>query len=173
MFRGILFALAVLLFSTSSLAQTKINHWGGQLDVGLPDGLALGPVYAPLPWMRLNLSAAHNTFAPGLRMGLTWDPITFPIVPTLTAEAGHYFGGYSFLAPDKPGISYDYANLHLGFEIGKRNSWRIFIHAGPSWIHLKTSDLNRIFTETGFSTGEAEVSGTVFPTAKIGFAAFF
>ncbi len=154
----------------------RFKYVGMQVDVGVPDGAAVGVVVRPkLNWLRLNLSGTYNVLSPGIRGGFTLDPIKFPIAPTLTLEGGHSFKGTVPGIASNPEVSYNYANLHLGIEFGNRDSWRFFIHGGPSWINAQTYDFENTIgnKDKSLSVSDPSVSARVFPTAKLGFALYF
>jgi hypothetical protein len=168
------------LFFTSmaSADQTEDRHrWVGvQFDLGVPDGAALGVVVRPkVNWLRLNLSGTYNGLAPGLRGGFTFDPIKFPIAPTLTLEGGKAFNGNIPGHHDLPSFGYDYLNLHLGMEFGNRDRWRLFLQAGPTWMHITTSNFASVLgsNEADLTVGNPTANVALVPTAKLGFAIYF
>lgn len=184
MYKFLIAVMACLLLVTASTAAradepTPERHrWVGmQFDVGAPDGVALGVVVRPyVNWARLNLSGTYNAIAPGIRGGVTLDPIKFPVAPTLTFEGGHAWngnipGGGSNL----PQVGYDYMNLHLGLEFGNRDHWRFFLQGGPSWMHVQTSNFQAVVgsSDSSLVIGNPSANVAVIPTAKLGFALYF
>ncbi len=158
----------------------KEHGWlGGQMDVGVPDGAAVGAMLRPgVPWAHLGLAYTYG-LASGVRAGATLDPVNFPIAPTLTVEAGHTFEGsihgqWLGLSSAARG-SYTYANLHLGLEFGKRDRWRIYLRGGASMIAIHTSGLNTSVGhgDQSVSASDPNVNATVLGTAKLGFAVYF
>jgi hypothetical protein len=151
---------------------------GAQTDIGLPDGAALGVVVRPaVSWLRL--SAAYTyALASGVRVGATLDPVNFPIAPTLTVEAGHAFRGTVrgqwIGMEDDAKVSYSYANLHLGLELGSRDRWRLYLRGGGSVLAVSTSDLVMASAsgETVTARGTT-VTASALGTAKLGFAMYF
>lgn len=174
----ILLTAALLTISTSAYAEEKprFKMVGMHMDVGVPDGGAIGVSVRPtLNWLRLNLSGTYNSIAPGIRGGITLDPIKFPVAPTLTLEGGHAFRG-SIPFTDKFGdVSYNYANLHAGLEFGNRDSWRIFLHGGYSWIDLQTYNFSDAVgnEDKSLLISDLRVSARFAPTAKLGFVIYF
>lgn len=185
-------ALLVLAASAPSLAHAQADdqasayhpdasahrrhRWlGVQLDVGVPDGAALGLVVRPrVEWLRLELAGTYNGLAPGMRLGATLDPVSFGIAPTLTAEAGFAMQGTVPDRSDLPSLGYDYLNLHLGVEFGKRDYWRFFVHAGPSFVHASTENFSSITSGAhDLQLGEPTADAWLLPTAKLGFALYF
>jgi hypothetical protein len=154
------------------------HRWVGmQFDVGAPDGVALGVVVRPyVNWARLNLSGTYNAIAPGIRGGLTLDPIKFPVAPTLTFEGGHAWqGDIPGQGSKLPQVGYDYMNLHLGLEFGNRDHWRFFLQGGPSWLHITTNNFQSVVgsSDPNLLIGNPTANVSVIPTAKLGFALYF
>ncbi len=144
--------------------------------MGVPDGVGLGIVVRPkLNWLRLNLSGTYNVMAPGIRGGFTLDPIKFPVAPTFTLEGGHAFEGRLPGSKDLPSFSYDYLNLHGGLEFGKRDSFRFFIHAGPTFMNAYTSNFAESIGNANKSIyiSDPTISVRLIPTAKLGFTLMF
>ncbi len=170
--------LTSALVASSALAdepKPRFKYVGMQLDLGVPDGAALGVVVRPkLNWLRLNVSGTYNVLAPGIRGGLTLDPIKFPIAPTFTLEGGHAFEG-KLPGVEMPGISYDYLNIHGGLEFGSRDSFRFFIHGGPTYMGVHTSNFADSVgnTDKSITISDPTVSIRLIPTAKLGFALLF
>ncbi len=155
------------------------HRWVGiQFDLGVPDGAAFGLVFRPyVDWLRLHVSGTYNGLSGGVRGGLTLDPINFPMAPTLTVEGGHSFEGKFPGITNMPAFGYDYVNLHLGLEFGKRDVWRFFFQGGPTWMHVTSSDFQ---TGSGSgsgsgstTTGNPTMSGWVCPSLKFGFTVYF
>jgi hypothetical protein len=113
--------------------------------------------------------------APGARIGITFDPISFPVAPTLTVEGGHYWQGTLPIATGAPPIGYDYANFHLGLEFGGRDSFRFFLRGGLSWVDVKTADFKNLAgtSDATVAIGNPSFSGWLAPSAKLGFAKYF
>lgn len=173
----------LLLVTASSAAKAdepvpERHRWVGmQFDVGAPDGVALGVVVRPyVNWARLNLSGTYNAIAPGIRGGVTLDPIKFPVAPTLTFEGGHAWeGNIPGGGTSLPQVGYDYMNLHLGLEFGNRDHWRFFLQGGPSWLHVETSNFQAVVgsNDAGLVIGNPTANVSVIPTGKLGFALYF
>jgi hypothetical protein len=148
---------------------------GVQLDVGIPNGVGLSFITRPIHWAHLNFGGTYNGMAPGMFAGLTLDPIKFPIVPTLTGELGGSWRGHLIGVKDAPDLSYIYANLWPGIEFGGRDSWRIFVRAGVSWISGTVYDAARWTknSDNTISFSNPHFSATVAPTGKLGFLFYF
>jgi hypothetical protein len=158
----------------TSVAVPRHRTFGMTMDIGVPDGAGLGLVVRPyLDWLRLAASVTHNGMAPGVRGGLTLDPIKFPLAPTLTVEGGHYWEGSLPIVKDSPAIGYNYANFHLGLEVGNRDTFRFFMRGGASWIDVSTAHFQNTPGGSGSTLGNPSYSGWLAPSAKLGFAAYF
>jgi hypothetical protein len=146
---------------------------GGQFDIGAPSGMALGVVVKPkLNWLRLDLAGTYNSEF-GLRIGGTFDPIKFPISPTFTIQAGHTFDSKVPGISKSPELGMNYVDFHLGLEVGNRDRWRFFLHAGPSYVSVRTDGFqDTLSVGKGVSIGNPEFHGWV-STAALGFALYF
>jgi hypothetical protein len=167
---------SLLVANVASADETRFKYVGAQVDVGAPDGVGLGVVVRPkLNWLRLNLSGTYNAMAPGIRGGFTLDPIKFPIAPTFTLEGGHAFEGKVPGTKDLPSFSYDYLNLHSGLEFGNRDSVRFFIHAGPTYMNVFTSNFADSIgnVNKSISISDPTISARLIPTAKLGLVVLF
>jgi hypothetical protein len=158
--------------------------FGVTMDVGVPDGAALGIVVRPrFDWLRIAGAVTHNGIAPGLRFGVTLDPIDFPVAPTLTVEGGHYWQGTLPTVSDSPTVGYNYANIHLGLEIGSRATFRFFLRGGVSYLDVNASNINMGSSGTvaangagamsGSGIGNPSFSGWLAPSGKLGFSVYF
>lgn len=171
-----LLTLAFLMVAPAAAAEENHRDLGFQVDVGVPDGFGAGVSIRPEPsWLRLNLSGTFNGIAPGIRGGITLDAVDRNVSPSFTLEAGHAFAGVVPGVDRSPNVGYDYCNLHVGLEFGKRNRWRFFVHAGPSFVSGNVSNIGPIMNGVDHSTTliDPTVNGWLIPTAKIGFAMFF
>jgi len=164
--------LFVFLYSSFSFADAGIA--GISADVGAPDGVGLGLVVRPLAWVRLNGHIMHNSAAPGYRVGVTLDPIDFPVAPTATAEYGSYAPGRIIGIEKSPFVWYNYANVHLGLEFGKRDYFRFYLRGGVSSINVETKAVSYLVGGKDFSlVSDPKLSAILSPTFKLGFVKFF
>jgi hypothetical protein len=146
--------------------------FGLSMDVGVPDGAALGLSVRPkVDWLRLGASFTYNGMGPGFRGSLTLDPIRYPIAPTFTVEGGHAFPGQVPGVSNSPALTYNYANLHLGLEVGNRETFRFFLRGGVSWLDLGTSNFQAMSGMSGL--GDPSYKGWLAPSGKLGFATYF
>jgi hypothetical protein len=144
------------------------------MDVGVPDGAALGLVVRPrYDWLRIGAAVTHNGMAPGARLGVTFDPIVFPMAPTFTVEGGHYWEGTLPMVKNSPAIGYNYANFHLGLEAGSRAAFRFFLRGGVSWVDVRTAHFQGAAGTSGSGIGDPSYSGWLAPSGKLGFSLCF
>lgn len=166
--------LATVSAEAGDESSPRFRYVGMNFDVGAPDGAALGVVVRPhLNWLRLNLAGSYNGLAPGVRGGLTLDPINFPVAPTATFEYGHFWDGTVPGVHQSPEVGYDYANLHVGLEFGKRDVWRFYLRGGATWIDAHAGGFqSTINLPNGVSVGDPTIQGWL-PSGKLGFAIYF
>lgn len=150
--------------------EPKHKNFGFGFDVGAPDGVGINFVVRPnVDWLRADIGVTYNVISPGIRGGLTLDPINFIIAPSFTID-----GGYTFMG-NIPGkstqLDLTYVNFHPGIEIGSRKSFRFFIHAGPSYLYSTGNHVDNLLgnKSTEFKLYNTSVSGWFTPTAKLGF----
>jgi len=157
-----------------SAAASSHRTFGMFMDLGVPDGAALGLVVRPrFDWLRIGGAVTHNGMAPGMRFGVTLDPVAFPIGPTFTVEGGHYWGGKLPMVSDSLSIAYNYANFHLGLEVGSRAAFRFFLRGGVSWLDVSTAQSQSATGGGGSGIGNPSYSGWLAPSGKLGFSAYF
>lgn len=178
--KRLMFCSMVAAFSLVSIAafadEPRHRYVGVQADTGVPDGAALGLVVKPIPvesfdMLRVGVSGTYNGIAPGVRAGLTIDPLRWHVfAPTLTGEAGHAFTG---TVPGGKGttVSYDYLNAHFGLEFGNRNAWRFFMRGGVSWVNFNTGNFQGALnlSDTSVIVGNPTFNGMFAPSLKLGF----
>lgn len=150
------------------------NFLGISTDVGVPDGLGVGFVLRPMPWFRTNYHFTHNSAAPGYRVGVTIDPINFPVAPTATAEYGASVPGQIVGVENSPFVWYNYSNLHAGLEFGKRNYFRFYIRGGVSFVNIQTKAISAMLDQKEVTLiSDPSIRGMFFPTTKLGVVFFF
>jgi hypothetical protein len=149
---------------------------GAGVDLGLPDGATVSIVVRPIRSIRAHAGMSHNLISLGERVGLTWVPLSWWASPTLSVEYGHYADGNanplvrmvsgdaSFSSAILDRVGYDYANAHVGLELGRR--WFTFyIHAGYSRI---TSTVHNLSAETmSESAGTTTVTFSKDPSVRL------
>jgi hypothetical protein len=159
---------------------------GVMVDAGLPDGANASLVLRPFSWLRAHGGGGTNAIGTGVRVGATLLP--FGAGPSATIEAGHYFdgnanglaqrfAGSTFSSPLLERVGYDYANAHLGLDLGKRRV-TFYIHAGMSYIRADVHNVESVVSTNATmngGNGSTEVSiardpivRAWFPSAKLG-----
>jgi hypothetical protein len=172
-------------------ASHRLPCLGVMADAGLPDGANASLVFRPLRWLRVHGGGGYNLVSTGVRAGATVVP--FAMGPSATLEAGHYFdgnangavqrfAGQSFSTPLLERFGYDYANFHLGIDLGYRRV-TFYLHGGMSYVRAQVHNLDSVVasqTPSSDGNGSTEVSikqdPTVrawFPSAKLGFIFYF
>ncbi|TMQ21486.1 MAG: hypothetical protein E6J91_02590 [Deltaproteobacteria bacterium] len=169
-------------------APSRAPWIGAMADLGLPDGATMSLVVRPIRSIRAHAGLSHNLISLGERVGVTWAPLSWWVSPTVSLEYGHYTDGnanplvravsgdtmFSSAVLDR--VGYNYANAHLGIELGRR--WFTFyIHAGASRI---TSTIHNLSAET--MSESAETTSVTFSkdpsvrlltvSARIGFVVY-
>jgi hypothetical protein len=171
---------------SAHLPPRRLPIFGVMGDAGLPDGLNASVVVRPLSWMHAHAGFGSNGFARGYRAGISVLPLGQLL--SLSAEAGRYGDGdVSQLVArfaGNPGdgssalkqIRYDYANAHIGLDMGKRRAV-FFIHGGISLVRATLGEMHTYGPAT--SDTEVTVSGrptvhlTAAPTFKVGLIVYF
>lgn len=177
---------------SARLPRQRLPVFGVMGDAGLPDGLNASVVVRPLSWMHVHAGFGSNGFARGYRAGISVLP--FGQVLSLSAEAGRYGDGdvSKMVArfTGNPGdgssalkqIRYDYANAHVGLEMGKRRAV-FFIHGGISLVRATLGEMRTSIPSSTYGAAtpdtEVTVSGrptvrlTAAPTFKVGLIVYF
>ncbi len=123
------------------------------------------------------------------RDGERVGPPYFPIAPSLTLEAGHFFDANANtrvsqfthvddnLKPLLERVGYTFVNAQVGLELGHPNWFVFFLRAGLSRVWLSSSDANKVVVTNSDGTRitfPADPSARLgIPTAKAGFMFFF
>jgi hypothetical protein len=146
------------------------RHYGIQLDLGVPDAVALGFVYRPIKYLRAEVAGTYNTLSVGARAGVTVLPI-FGRVLSGTVEGGIYSAGNAnkYAPHEEPAldsVSYEYANFHLGADFG-RERVTFFIHGGMSYLSTGIHNLNQQFNNQVLFRTDPTLTAW-FPSVKLG-----
>ena len=181
--------LGSLLGGATSPTASRSPILGLLLDGGFPDGLAVSALYRPWLPIRLDAGLTYNLIGFGVRGGATLVPFRFGIAPLLRGELGHTFDGdasglvghFSTLTPTEQtllkSVSYDYASVQLGLEIGSSDRMVFFVRGGLAWFwttvqHFQSAAQANAGGGTVIEAQDPKVRGTV-PTASLGFLLFF
>jgi len=159
---------------------------GVMADVGLPDGAGGSLVLRPKKWLRVTGGGTYNMISSGLRAGATLLP--FGWGPSLSVEGGHYFDGDAnglirrFAGASYQSnavlqrVGYDYANAHLGLDLGYRRV-TFFLHAGFSYIRATVHNVDSAIqsgtqsdasSSTQLSVKQDPIIRAITPSAKLG-----
>ncbi|WP_426752806.1 hypothetical protein [Myxococcus sp. Y35] len=158
---------------------------GLMLDVGVPEGAGASLAFRPLRMLRLHGGLVHNGIALGARAGVSFIPWQGFVRPTLTAEAGRlpeqnaratverFVGALGPAGLLLERVGYDFANAHLGLEVGSPRRFSFFLRGGLSYVRADVHGVqpwsearNADVTVERITT--PRVSGTL-PTIKLGF----
>jgi hypothetical protein len=160
---------------------------GLTLDGGVPDGVALSALYRPVRPLRIDAGLTYNMVGFGLRGGATFVPFRSAVAPVLRAEYGHTFdgdatgfvGNFTTLTAAERivlrSVSYDYASVQLGLEIGASDRLVFFARGGVAWFWTDVQNFQEAAQTANPSVSAASnpsISGTV-PTATLGLLFYF
>jgi hypothetical protein len=173
---------------TAPAPRKALPRLGMMADAGLPDGVTASLVYRPRRWVRAHVGGGYNMISPGVRAGATLAP--FGWGPSLSLEAGHYLEGNANRVARKLAgssfndsallerVGYDFANAHLGFEVGYRRV-TFYLHAGMSYLHGTLHNAQTVLQSEAGGSGLVSSSSEVtvardpvlkafVPSAKLG-----
>lgn len=190
--------VCVFLVEGASLGHADPGRLGVMVDAGVPDGVTGSLVFRPLQMLRIYGGGSYNLISPGVRAGVSLAPVPFVISPSMSVEAGRYFVGDANKPLQKLGIisdegspllreiGYDYANFHLGLDLG-RSRFTFYVHAGFSLVRGKVRNLDEQIADATLpgSMGTEMDDGTLVefrddpiitlwaPSARLGFMLFY
>ncbi len=160
---------------------------GLSLDGGFPDGVAISALFRPVRPLRLDGGITYNLIGFGLRGGLTFVPFRSAVAPVLRGEFGHTFQGdatglvghFTTLTPGEQlvlrDVSYDYASVQLGLELGASDRLVFFARGGLAWFWTTARNFQaaaRLDNPNVSEAADPNVHGTV-PTATLGLLFYF
>jgi hypothetical protein len=165
------------------------HKFGLQLDGGAPDGAAASLLYRPLKFLRLNGGLLYNYAGYGVRGGVTILPY-FPIAPSLTLEAGHYFdsnvasslGRFTTVSdsvrPLLQQVGYTFVNAQVGLELGHPDWFVFFVRGGLSrvWLSVHGAEAAAQQLASGGLTVSHMADPSLrlaIPDVKVGFILYF
>ncbi len=172
--------------AAASIAKRRSDRWGLVVDLGVPEGAAVGVLFRPLPVVRLWAGPAWNYVGWGVQAGVAAVPWHFAVTPVLSAEVGHYFDAdVSVLASNAKGVpeelkpllqrmGYSYAAVHVGIELGSQRGLSLFLRAGISYLSLSSSGSYTTTDASGVTVTftDPRVHGTI-PSVKTGIQYWF
>lgn len=184
-----IFGLAAALFSAgSAIADDNANPYrpvvvsesqykfriGPDLSAGVPDGVGLGLAISPwLPFVKVEGAITYNYLGEGGRVGLTLDPMPFPVGLTLTGDVGGYWNETIPVSGARPTVSYNYENLLGGLEFGSQKHFRFYLRGGMSHIDGQVGNFQQaINLNNGITIANPHFNGWI-PAGKLGFTWLF
>jgi hypothetical protein len=159
-------------------AGPSLDHFGLQLEAGVPSGVSAALVVRPWKLLRFHAGASWNYIGFGLKGGVTLVPFHWAVVPTLGIEGGIYPGANASrlvkgtlektLLKD---VSYSYVDADLGLEFGSQNGFIFFVRGGMSYLKAPIKNVASAFQSTNLGVvGADDAVATYFgPSAKFGF----
>jgi hypothetical protein len=162
---------------------------GLAIDGGVPDGASATVLYRPWKFLRFGGGLLYNYIGYGVRGGVSVLPY-FPIAPSLTLEAGHYFEANANariaqfgkvpqeLQPLLDRVSYTFANAQLGLEVGHPDWFVFYVRAGLSRVWFTPHGMDQVAASQA-SSGNTRVTvqdpnvRLGIPNVKAGFMIFF
>jgi hypothetical protein len=164
------------------------SRFGLAVEGGFPEGATASLVVRATPAARFWAGPAWSYVAWGVQGGVAITPWHFAVTPVLAAEAGRYFrADVSFLAKDEGGVpeelepllqrmTYSYASLQLGFDVGSQRGLSFGLRAGLSYVSIVTRGTVTVTpeqaTDSRVSFSDPKLRGTV-PSLKLGVTYFF
>jgi hypothetical protein len=164
----------------------SLPRLGVALDLGAPEGAALGLLFRPVPAFRLWGGPAWNYVGWGFQGGLALVPFQWAIAPTLSLEAGRYFdadvtrfvnegsGAPAEVMPLLRRVGFTYAAVLAGIEIGSQRGFAFSLRAGVSRIGVVARGSSQ---STGAGGTDVSVENprltAVIPSVKLGVQLFF
>ena len=159
------------------------------LDAGLPDGVNGSLVYRLFRPLQIHAGGGTNLISMGVRAGAQLYLLPTVVSPSLSVEAGHYFAANANAFANRLGVTsdsdnpllrdfgYDYANLHLGLDLG-RDRYSFYVHAGLSAIRAKLHNFGESVSDDARDGISVEVrqdptATFIVPSARMGFLFFF
>ncbi|WP_224372414.1 autotransporter outer membrane beta-barrel domain-containing protein [Hyalangium versicolor] len=157
---------------------------GAMLDVGAPDGIGVSIVVRPAQWLRVNGGVTTNTLSLGVRGGISLVPLSTFISPSLNLDVGHYFNAnYNDLVDRLGGIplkttapfddvGYNYAGGSVGLEIGKPQSFSVYLRVGLAHGSMTIEDAEKLLQDV---TDDPDITAKPLslrfttPSIKLGF----
>ncbi|MEZ4361859.1 MAG: hypothetical protein R3B48_16840 [Kofleriaceae bacterium] len=170
-------ALALAALAAPPIASASPWQLGVAADVGVPDGGTASLTISPMRLLRLEGGLSHNLVSRGWRAGLALVPLRTWATPVLSLDYGRYAeGDANELARRASGdpllsssvlerVGYDYANAHVGLELGRR--WCTFyLQAGASRVTTVVHGLNAELREVS-TDPSTQVTFTTDPRVTV------
>jgi hypothetical protein len=163
-----LLAILVLLIPCGARAD---NTFGITLGAALPDGMSASLVVQPVEQLHVDLGATA-LLSPGLRAGVTLDPLDWVVGPTLTVAAGHNFWA---AIPSATGrFEQTYVSVLPGLEIGERGVFRIYARAGYARLWINTRGVDKALSIKGLALiAGPKAIVNLWPSLSVGLTGYF
>jgi hypothetical protein len=160
--------------------------FGLLVDGGFPDGLGLSAVVRPWQPLRADAGVTYNVVGFGVRAGATLLPLTWAVSPLLRGEVGHMFESDASGLTESFGlrkseatllraVSYDYASLQLGLQLGRGERFAFVLQGGLTWFRGPVKNFQAAFRAANpgstLEIADPTVSGTV-PSVTFGLLFF-
>lgn len=162
---------------------------GVTADVGVPDGGVASVEVHPIPAIAVSAGVSHNLVSTGFRGGVAFVPFhRHAFSPIAQVAYGHYPEGDAnpimatvlsdpeLSSPLLERVGYDFADLHLGFEVGSRHV-RFYLQGGMSRVTGTIHGIDQLAADAG--DGTTSITLTSEPTvdawivsAKLGLAVY-
>ena len=170
-----------------SITALMRRYGGVMFDVGVPDGATAAFVVRPVRAVRLDAGISYNGISHGVRGGVTLIPFATWLSPTFSFDVGHYADGDAnplvrlvtgnpmFSSPVLDRVGYDYADAHVGLELG-RKTFTFYVHAGASVVTGSVHDLGELdnnMPKTKVTFGADPTITLTTVSARLGFIYYF
>jgi hypothetical protein len=155
------------------------RRFGVMVDAGVPDGATGSLVLGLTRSLGLHVGGGHNLVSPGVRVGATFTPFDSWITPVVAVDYGRYFEGNAnglaqkvmgdpeYSSPLLERVGYDYANAHVGLELGGPRG-KLYLRGGMSRVTGELHGVNEAAGE-GATLAEDPAIEVWSVSAKIGF----
>lgn len=152
---------------------------GFMLDAGVPDGAGASLVLRPWSWLRFNGGLTTNVVSQGYRVGVSLIPFDTWATISLNAELGRtpegdvnailqVFGDGDEDITALRRVSYDYANVRAGLELGQE-ALTLYLHAGMTYLDAAFGDgSDELGDGTTITLNERPTVRGWVPSAKVG-----
>lgn len=158
-------------------------RFGFVLDVGLPDGAAVGVQIKAAPDFKLELAGLTNGIGFGVRAGAAVFPlpkIFRAFRPLVSADVGSLFQGNAAWLPGVDAtakaalsqLSYFFCSAAAGFELGSPNVAFVF-KLGVAYVAGKLPSLTVPLPNSGALIASGVVLSGLIPSAKVGVSVAF
>ncbi|HTN51942.1 MAG TPA: hypothetical protein VML50_06030 [Anaeromyxobacter sp.] len=169
---------------STDAADARLPPLGVLLDLGVPAGSSLSLVYRPIRWFRVFAGPAWDYLSFGVQGGMSFSPWDWKVAPCVEGEVGRYFDASASRFVHSSGnldlksllqdVGYQYAALHLGFEVGSQRGFTFSLRAGLAWAQLAARGTSQTTSSDGtvVTVTDPKVRA-VSPSVKLGFQYFF